>query len=144
MQGADFNELQTQVEIQFMDALTAAYDLGDSELVEELQDAYKQNQIGAEGENFDSVTNLRNLVEKLTEVGTDSEGLTDLDSDLYELQAGYAQGLNYNAPELRPPLGTLERQEDVEKILEHEEPAQDEPQTGQPQYKSPILNTFSR
>ncbi len=144
MQGADLNELQAQVELQFMDALTAAYDLGDSELVEELQNTYKQNQIGAEGKNFDSVTNLRNLVEKLTEVGTDNAELTDLDAGLYELQAGYAKGLNYNAPELRPPLGTLERQEDVEKILEHEEPAQDEPQTGQPQYNSPILNTYSR
>lgn len=89
MQATDLTSLQTQLEIQYMDALTAAYDADDLQLAEELEDAMRHSSMGvADPESPEGMQAMKDVLNVLSGAGADSAELQAINEQLDALTQG--------------------------------------------------------
>lgn len=90
MAGPSLTEMQMQLEIQFADALTAAYDVGDIEMVEELEQAMRESGLGvADPDSPEGQQAIRDMADKLTACGLESEELQAVNMQLAAMTPDY-------------------------------------------------------
>lgn len=113
------SDLQGELELYYMDAMTAAYDANDPQLVEKLEQAMRESGMGvADPSSTRGIEAMQEVMEVLTEAGVDTSAINQ---DLAEL-AGPTQGTVLKMADPTPPDGLIASADDVEDIKIKEQP----------------------